>query len=155
MPLPNYHSARIYSPSRYRGFAYKRDMFGPGIDAVLGILDRRNAEIQSIRFDRCRYTIKQVRAWLKKHPEYIPLKVEPAARIVKKNPAGLRLPKKSFLEDMYGAPGTPGKDLKMQYQKLRTRILKTFPNSPRQKQLEKQAAELRKKILKIDPDYRY
>jgi len=50
-----------------------------GIDAIWGITEDGKAELQALRFDAKRYTLDEVRKWLKEH-DYEPLEVEPAER---------------------------------------------------------------------------
>jgi len=69
MPYPNYHSARIISPKKFKKYAYKK--IGKGIDLVLGIdEDSRVVEathVQAYRFDKNKWTPEAAKAWLKKH----------------------------------------------------------------------------------------
>ncbi len=69
MPQPNYHSARLEEPKKYKKYAYKK--VGKGIDLVLGI-DEDNpmveaSHVQAIRFDKNKWTPESAKAWLKKH----------------------------------------------------------------------------------------
>jgi hypothetical protein len=79
MPYLNEHAVRIQPPSKYERFRRENDKFGAGIDAIWGITDDGKAELQALRFDAKRYTLDEVRRWLKEH-DYEPLEVEPAER---------------------------------------------------------------------------
>jgi hypothetical protein len=78
--MKNYHSARITDPSRYTDWAYSKDKGGAGVDFVYGIRvkdGKRTSELQAVRFDRGRFTIDRVRAWLKRNRQKA-VRVEPA-----------------------------------------------------------------------------
>jgi len=90
MPFPNFHSARMKQPSKYKKFAYKN--IAPGIDIVLGITDDESfkeqsivtalsdnaisieghdgSEVQAYRFDKSKFTTQQAKEWLKKHKKH-------------------------------------------------------------------------------------
>ncbi len=67
LPLPNFHSARIKSPKKYKRFAYKKNEFGSGVDVVYGIKADGKSEVQAIRFARSKFTADQAKSWIKKH----------------------------------------------------------------------------------------
>lgn len=67
MPYPNEHSARIADSGKYSKIRRQNDKFGPGIDAIFGVTEDGKTEVQSIRFDKKRYTPRRAQAWLKKH----------------------------------------------------------------------------------------
>lgn len=49
-------------------FRRKADMFGPGIDGILGKLTGDDAmTLQAVRFDAARYTAAEARQWLREH----------------------------------------------------------------------------------------
>lgn len=78
--MPNYHSARITDPSKYTDWGYKKDEGGEGVDFIYGIYVRdgkRVSELQAVRFDRDRFTVDQVRAWLKRNKQKA-IRIEPA-----------------------------------------------------------------------------
>ena len=77
MPLPNEHSVRLRDPKKYKKFRRENDKFGKGIDAIWGITADGKVELQSIRFDASRYTIEEVRKWVKEH-NYKPLEIAKA-----------------------------------------------------------------------------
>jgi len=79
MPYLNEHAVRLESPSKYQRFRRENNKFGEGIDAIWGITEDGKAELQALRFDAKRYTLDEVRKWLKEH-DYEPLEVEPAER---------------------------------------------------------------------------
>lgn len=67
MPFPNEHAARQTSPTRYKKFRRQKNKFGQGVDAIWGVLDDGKTELQSIRFDKSKFTPAQAKAWLKEH----------------------------------------------------------------------------------------
>ena len=75
---------RLEPPSKYERFRRESDKFGAGIDAIWGITENGKAELQALRFDAKRYTLDEVRKWLKEH-DYEPLEVEPAEREFSEN----------------------------------------------------------------------
>lgn len=75
-PYPNEHNARITEPDQYQGFRRMNDELGNGIHVILGLIDGQS-EIQSIRFDKTKWTVEQSQAWLADEG-YEPLKFEPA-----------------------------------------------------------------------------
>lgn len=66
MPYPNEHSARLHDPDKYDRIRRENDKFGPGIDAIWGILNGVS-ELASIHFDSSKFTPAQAKAWLKEH----------------------------------------------------------------------------------------
>lgn len=80
MPFPNEHAARLKSPGLFKRFRRRNNAFGSGIDAVFGVRDREGKEVtelQSIRFDSSKFTVKQARKWLSDH-DHKPILFEPA-----------------------------------------------------------------------------
>lgn len=75
-PYPNEHAARITDPEKYQGFRRMNDELGDGIHIILGLLDG-TSEIQSIRFDKTKWTVDQAQQWLNDNG-YEPIKFEPA-----------------------------------------------------------------------------
>lgn len=75
-PYKNEHAARIKSPGQYDSFRRKNNYFGKGIHVIFGIKGKKS-EVQSIRFDSSKFTVKEAKAWLKKHG-YKPILFEPA-----------------------------------------------------------------------------
>lgn len=67
MPFPNEHSARQSSPDQYVRFNRQNDKFGAGIHAIFGVLRGGGTELQSIRFNKNRFTPVEARRWLKSH----------------------------------------------------------------------------------------
>jgi len=78
MPYPREHAARLNDPAKYARFRRENDKFGPGIDAVWGITQDGQAELQAIRFDAERFTPAEAKAWLTEHG-HEPILFEPAA----------------------------------------------------------------------------
>lgn len=77
-PYPNEHAARIRDPKEFDDFRRQNNKFGDGIHVIWGIKGRR-AYIQSIRFDADKFSIEEVRRWLKEH-DYEPLELVEATR---------------------------------------------------------------------------
>jgi len=67
MPFPNEHAARQTDPNQYVRFARHNGRGGAGIHFIFGVKRSGLSEIQSIRFDKNRYTPSEARAWLKAH----------------------------------------------------------------------------------------
>jgi len=68
-PFPNEHAARQVDPT---GFVRFRRVNNPrgvpaGISFIFGIRSDNKSEIQSIRFDRSKFTVAEARTWLKDH----------------------------------------------------------------------------------------
>jgi len=76
-PYPNEHAARLEDPDQYDSFSRETDAGGEGIDFIYGIKDNVT-ELQSIRFDKKRYTAQQAQDWLKEHEIYL-IEFEPAS----------------------------------------------------------------------------
>lgn len=76
-PYPNEHAARIEDPAEYVSFARVNDFFGEGIDAIFGIEEDGDTELQAIRFDADRFTVEQAEAWLAEYG-FTPILFEPA-----------------------------------------------------------------------------
>ena len=62
-PYPNEHAAQIREPDKYQGFRRMNDELGNGIHVILGLIDGQS-EIQSIRFDKTKWTVEQSQVWL-------------------------------------------------------------------------------------------
>ncbi len=77
MPYLKEHAVRLKSPDKYERFRRENDKFGDGIDAIWGITDDGEVELQALRFDAKRYSLDDVQEWLKRH-DYKPLELEPA-----------------------------------------------------------------------------
>jgi len=68
MPIeitPNYIRVRVANPKQFVRFRVK--ILGKGIRAVIGFRKKGGSQIQSLLFPRKRFTVKQVRAWIKSH----------------------------------------------------------------------------------------
>ena len=76
-PYPNEHAARLEDPDKYQDFRREADAGGEGIDFIYGIINE-TAELQSIRFDKTKYSVDEAIAWLDEH-DYEPIKFEPAS----------------------------------------------------------------------------
>lgn len=78
MPFPNFHAARIREPGRF--LRIRQLWENKGIRALGGPLKtdpRGPTKIQTLRFEKQRWTVAEARAWLKKHG-YKSLEFEPA-----------------------------------------------------------------------------
>jgi len=80
MPYPNEHAARITDPGQYDSFRRQNDRFGSGIHAIFGVKNGppRTSELQSIRFDKAKFSVEEAKKWLKNH-KYTPIAFEPAS----------------------------------------------------------------------------
>jgi hypothetical protein len=71
MPFPNEHAARQTDPGQYKEFRRGSPKgFPAGIDAIFGIKgegQNRVSEIQSLRFDKTKWTPEAAKKWLKDH----------------------------------------------------------------------------------------
>jgi hypothetical protein len=77
MPYLNEHAVRLEPPSKYERFRRENDKFGEGIDVIWGITADGKVELQALRFDAKRYSVEDVRKWLKEHG-YEDATIEPA-----------------------------------------------------------------------------
>lgn len=75
-PYPNEHAARINDPDKYEDFRRVNDELGDGIDVIYGLL-ASGGEIQSIRFDKLKWSVDDAKAWLDDH-DYTVIEFEPA-----------------------------------------------------------------------------
>ena len=75
MPFPNEHAARQVDPGKFRSFARQNNRGGQGVDFIFGIKPGGGSELQSIRFDRKRFTPTEARRWLKDHKRRTGLEV--------------------------------------------------------------------------------
>jgi hypothetical protein len=63
-PYPNEHAARIKEPGQFDSFRRKNNEFGDGIHVIYGIKDEES-EVQSIRFNKNKFTVVEAKKWLK------------------------------------------------------------------------------------------
>jgi HK97 family phage major capsid protein/HK97 family phage prohead protease len=75
-PYPNEHAARVRDPNNYDEFRRINNELGDGIHIIVGYNDE-GSEIQSIRFDKTKWTEKEARQWLKDN-NWDVLEFEPA-----------------------------------------------------------------------------
>jgi len=75
-PYVKEHAARLKDPDQYQGFRRLNNEFGDGIHVILGLKDGE-AEEQSLRFDKSKFTADEARRWLADH-DYEVIKFEPA-----------------------------------------------------------------------------
>lgn len=83
-PFPNEHAARQTEPDKRRYKTYRRKEISPGISFIYGIKKSGGTEIQSIRFDKTKFTPIKAKSWLKKHK--FKTSQFTTARKLKKNP---------------------------------------------------------------------
>ncbi len=87
-PFPNEHAARQKPPGNFKEFRRGTLPGAPvGISVVFGITGTgaaRKSEIQSIRFDKDKFTVAQAKAWLKDH-DFKTTGFEPATKPPKKS----------------------------------------------------------------------
>lgn len=76
-PYPNEHAARIKEPEGFDSFRRKNNEFGDGIHVIYGIKDGES-EVQSIRFDKNKFTVSEAKTWLKNN-NWSYIKFEPAS----------------------------------------------------------------------------
>ena len=76
-PYPNEHAARIHDPDNYEKFARINDELGDGIHIIVGYKDDDSTEIQSIRFDKSKWTADAAKEWLSENGWNV-LEFEPA-----------------------------------------------------------------------------
>ena len=67
MPLPSEHRARQSSPKKYVRFRRENNKGGSGVDYIWGITSSGKVELQSVAFDKKKFTSQQAKGWLKKH----------------------------------------------------------------------------------------
>ena len=75
MPYPNEHAGRIKNPARFKDF--RRVKQSDGIDFIFGITSDGKSEIQSIRFNKTKFTETQAKNWMKEN-NFKPILFEPA-----------------------------------------------------------------------------
>jgi len=75
-PYPHEHAARIENPDKYEEFRRRNDELGDGIHVIFGLLDGKS-EIQSLRFDKDKFTVDEAKGFLKER-RFRVLKFEPA-----------------------------------------------------------------------------
>lgn len=76
-PFPNEHAARLSDPDKYEKIRRQNNKFGEGIHAIFGVLKDGKTELQSIHFDRSKFTAEEARKWLKDN-DYKPTEFEEA-----------------------------------------------------------------------------
>lgn len=67
MPFANEHAARQNAPGKYARFRRENNKFGQGIHAIWGITSDDKTEVQSIRFDKTKFSVAEARKWLEDH----------------------------------------------------------------------------------------
>ena len=77
MPYENEHSFRVNDPGKYKYFRRENDAFGDGISVIWGITEDKDVEIQAIRFDKEKWTIKEAKKWMENH-KIKAIEIEPA-----------------------------------------------------------------------------
>jgi len=80
MPYPNYHTARLHDPSKYRSFrTMKPKNFPEGISVVVGIKEDDSSEFQSIRADKKKFSLEDFKNFLKEN-NFATSKIEEARK---------------------------------------------------------------------------
>lgn len=68
MPYPTEHAARIKSPRSFLRGTFRSKALKPGLRLIVAKrCSRCSMETQAVRFDVCRYSAAQAKAWLRKH----------------------------------------------------------------------------------------
>lgn len=65
MPYKNEHAVRIENPGKYEKFVRKK--IADGISIIIGWTKDGKSEVQAYRFDKDKWTIEQVKDWIKEH----------------------------------------------------------------------------------------
>jgi hypothetical protein len=85
MPFPNEHAARQKEPKGYTSFRRgKPKGFPEGVNVIFGmkvVNGSRKSEIQSIRFDKKKWSVDRAKKWLKNHD--FKTSIEPAKKETK------------------------------------------------------------------------
>jgi hypothetical protein len=67
MPIPSEHASRQNSPDKYERVRRQNDKFGDGIHVIWGVLENGDTEVQSIHFDKNKFSPADAKQWLKEH----------------------------------------------------------------------------------------
>ena len=79
MPYPNQHAARMHSPRGFLKGTFRSKSIGRGIRLIVAKkCSRCSMETQAVRFDNCRFTPAEARAWLRRN-DMRPIKFERAS----------------------------------------------------------------------------
>ncbi len=111
MPFPNEHAARIRDPKGFDSVKRQNDNFGSGIHAIFGVIAGKS-QLQSVRFDKTKFTPAEARRWMTEHDHKI-LLFEPAtgkqkaSRAMSKHKKQKRPTNNSGLLALYGADSQP------------------------------------------------
>lgn len=111
MPFPNEHAGRIRDPRGFDTVRRQNNAFGVGIHAIFGIIGTKS-QLQSIRFDKNRFTPAEARRWLIEH-NHKAILFEPAtgkqkaSRSMSKHKKRKNRPDKSGLMALYGVESHP------------------------------------------------
>jgi HK97 family phage major capsid protein len=81
-PYPNEHAARIKDPDEFDDFRRMKDQMADGVDSIIGLnMTNGNvdsSEIQSLRFDKLKWSVDDAKAWLDEH-DFNVIEFEPAS----------------------------------------------------------------------------
>ena len=105
MPYPNEHAARIKPPKGYDKF--RRQRMTDGVDAIYGIKADGKSEVQSLRFDKTKFSETQAKQWLKKN-NFKSILFEPSSGEERKMAMS-----PEDLNDMQVSPQIPPRDREM------------------------------------------
>ncbi|HOQ61527.1 MAG TPA: hypothetical protein PKZ08_12960, partial [Vicinamibacterales bacterium] len=99
-PYPNEHAARQSDPSKYVRFGRQKDKGGEGVDFIFGVTKDGKTELQSVRFDRSKFSPEQAKAWLKEHKMTVDLEEAKAEeKQIEVKPPESKKEKKSLKDD--------------------------------------------------------
>jgi len=81
-PYPNEHAARIKDPDEFDDFRRMKDQMADGVDSIIGLNmtdgNVDSSEIQSLRFDKLKWSVDDAKAWLDEH-DFKVIEFEPAS----------------------------------------------------------------------------
>ena len=81
-PYPNEHAARIKDPDEFDDFRRMKDQMADGVDSIIGLNmtdgNVDSSEIQSLRFDKLKWSVDDAKAWLDEH-DFNVIEFEPAS----------------------------------------------------------------------------
>ena len=81
-PYPNEHAARIKDPDEFDDFRRMKDQMADGVDSIIGLKmtdgNVDSSEIQSLRFDKLKWSVDDAKAWLDEH-DFNVIEFEPAS----------------------------------------------------------------------------
>ena len=108
-PLPNEHAARMADPKQFDKVRRQNNKFGDGVHAIWGVTADGKMVLQSIHFDKDKFTPEEAKKWLEDH-DYKPTTFEPAKQEEKEMKIGEKgdLPGHPFRGNQWGRGGGEG-----------------------------------------------